>query len=238
MVDSCRKFVTMKYRIDDFLDTMWQRFHDFEAVAFYGMEWLIALGQDASLNDRSWLMSRCPEFFKLEPRIDSLKYSLSPDTYATIMLPHFSDDDSVRSSDFKLRDVDPSLVIGSSYYRGDGFSSEDEQDRALDRINEQVGSGSPYGNCAYVTVGALPLHIAHEGKNRVRAFLNAGRSIRAWVGPARFPEAAMLQLCRIKQPESPYADQSQIYILFDLQADSSQVIPYRVIHCHQLRFRF
>jgi hypothetical protein len=79
----------------------------------------------------------------------SLRYALAPDLYADAVLPYF-DGASVRNSEFELGEVDPFLVIGSSFYRRDGFSSEDEQNEALDRINERVGTHSPYGDCAYV----------------------------------------------------------------------------------------
>ncbi len=223
LMDSCRKFVAMKYRIDDFLDAMWRRFRDLEAVAFHGMDWLMALGQDPRLDDQSWLLSRCPEFSGLEPRAPSLRYALAPDLYAKAALPYF-DGGSVRG-EFELSDVDPSLVIGSSFDRRDGFSSDDEQNETLDRINERVGTNSPYGDCAYVSVGALPLYIAHEGKKRVRAFLEAGRNIHAWVGPGRLPEASALQLRQIEEPKSPYADKSPIYLIFDLSAGEYEVIP-------------
>jgi hypothetical protein len=223
LVDSCRNFVTMKYRIDDFLDTIWQRFRDYEAVAFYGLDWLTALGQDAALDDQSWLVSRCPDFFKLEPK-PYLRYSLGPDRYVAAALPPYSGR-SAEDGKFILTNVDPSLVVGSTYHYRDGFSNEEERNATLDRLNDQVGSRSPYSDCAYVSIGTLPLCLAHEGKNRVRAFLEAGRTIRAWVGPARFPEAESLQLRHIKEPESPYADQTPIYLIFDLPTDKFQVIP-------------
>ena len=57
------------------------------------------------------------------------------------------------------------------------------------------------GNCtegeqdtAYVRVGKLPLYVAVEGKNRVRAFREAGKGIVGFTGTARFPDPEALEL--------------------------------------------
>ncbi len=213
----------MKYRIDDFLDTLWQRFDDYEAVASYGFDWLVALGRDTGLDDQAWVVSRCPEFYELESVEDSLRYALDPAAFLTAALPPFLSR-GYSGDKLKLVNVDPSLVIGSTYYRNwPEFFNDDQLDEVLDCLNEWAGSR--INDCDYVSVGTLPLYIAYEGKNRVRTFMKANRNIRAWTEPADFPEPEVLQLHKMEEPSSVHVGESPIYVVSESSANKYHAIP-------------
>jgi hypothetical protein len=101
------------------------------------------------------------------------------------------------SADLVLQDIDPSLVIGGMYYRN---YSEDLSEDKLEQLNERVReSSSGPEHATYLQLGALPLYIADEGKNRVRAFLKAQKPISAFTTPIPLPSAGALILHEISR---------------------------------------
>ncbi len=100
--------------------------------------------------------------------------------------------------------LDPWLVIGGNEkgHRRSPTETPEALYEALDALNEDQRSS--HGNLArYVRLGPLPIFVAHEGKNRVPLFQDAGRHLAAWVGVRPFPDPKHLVLTRI-WPSSVY----------------------------------
>jgi hypothetical protein len=52
LADHCRRLVFMKYRIDDFMDTLWQRYGaDDSVLESHGIDWLEEVAQNPAMND-------------------------------------------------------------------------------------------------------------------------------------------------------------------------------------------
>jgi hypothetical protein len=192
----CRQLVSAKYRIDDWLDARLRLFLE----CSWGSgpdsdidDWLQDVAQNQAVDDKLWLAARHPNIGKMKAstrrpvrglgRWEPVPYALSPWDFMERVLP------GVRMSTYEepdgiLRDVDSSLVIGgtSRRYNSEAASLED-----LDRINAEEYA-------LYAKVGTLPLYIAIEGKNRVRAFQLKGKPISAFTGSLYFPSADELEL--------------------------------------------
>jgi len=199
----------MKYRIDDFMDGLWRRPEVSAAVLgdplFQmlgvsgaalvpdGIDWLEAVGRDPAIDDRRWLP-------RLTGAAGSLLYGMAPRSFARLVLPLLpSGPDGgpcrqPRAEDMALAEIDPSLVIGGTYQRG-WLAVPDA--RELDLINARAAAAAPGLDTAYVRVGELPLYVAVEGKNRVRAFRAAGKAIVGFTSTDRFPDPEALQLHKI-----------------------------------------
>lgn len=222
LVDACRRFVALKYRVDDFLDSMWQRFGDYEAVYTCGLEWLVDVGQDTELDDEAWIASRFPDFYNMETVEYTLRYSLSPVHFVQAAFPFYTFKGYSEAA-LRLSDIDPSVTIGGSYSRR---WPESLSEAELARINEKSSNSEPPGyDSAYSTPGRLPLYIGHEGKNRVRAFINADRDIRSYSCQDNFPAATALMLHGIEQPASIYVRDSPTYVITDVAAETRYVLP-------------
>jgi hypothetical protein len=213
LVAQCRLLVSLKYRADDFMDALWQRLGishaDLSDPLFQrlgvssavldpdGIDWLEVIGQDPAVNDDLWLAQRHPGFGGLECVDGPVRYALAPYFFAGSVLPcrdHGREYKERRREDLSLRDIDPSLVIGGTYYRSWPTVLDDDQ---LDQINARAAAADPGTDTAYVKVGRLPLYLAAEGKNRVRAFRSAGKRITAFTRAADFPEPGTLELHEI-----------------------------------------
>jgi hypothetical protein len=210
LVAGCRFLTTIKYRVDDVMDALWQRIGMNEPVLSDplfqrlgigsavldpdGIDWLEALGQDPAMNDDLWLAARHPDWHRLECLDIPVRYALAPYSFARLALPsgdHDIDYKERRPGELSLNRVDPSLVIGGTYSRAWPATLSDDQ---LDEINTRASAAAPGTDTAYVKVGRLPLYLAVEGKNRVRAFRSAGKLITAFTRTATFPEPEALRL--------------------------------------------
>lgn len=213
LVARCRLLTAMKYRIDDLMDALWQRLGisgaDISDALFQrlgvssavldpdGIDWLEAVGQDPALNDARWLAQRHPGFGGLDCVDGPVRYAIAPYSFARLVLPcrdQGREYKERRREDLSLRHIDPSLVIGGTYHRSWPAALDDDQ---LDQINAAAAAADPGTDTAYVKVGRLPLYLAVEGKNRVRAFRNAGKPITAFTRTANFPEPGTLELHEI-----------------------------------------
>jgi hypothetical protein len=153
-----------------------------------GIDWLEAVGRDPAIDDDLWLAGRSGG-----GRADEqLLYSIAPSSFTRLVLPSGTDAEyrQVTADDLALEEIDPALVIGGTFQRGWAFLS----DRELDLINAKAAAAAPGRDTAYVRVGKLPLYVAVEGKNRVRAFREAGKGLIAFTGTARFPDPGALEL--------------------------------------------
>src|SRR5258708_983815 len=61
LIENCRCFVSVKYRIDDFLDTLRRRRSG--AVKQHAVDWLDEVARNREVDDKLWLRAR-----NLEPR--------------------------------------------------------------------------------------------------------------------------------------------------------------------------
>ncbi len=198
LADACRQLVSAKYRIDDWLDARQRLFlargwgRGLASIVSDIDDWLQDIAQNQSVDDKLWLASRYPDIGKMRVSTrgpvgglspESGRYALSPYVFIEHVLPYVRTD--IREeSDRVLRDVDSSLVIGgtSRPYNSEAASLED-----LDRINAEEYA-------LYDKVGSLPLYIAIDGKNRVRAFQLKGKSISTLTESCYFPRADALEL--------------------------------------------
>jgi hypothetical protein len=214
----------MKYRIDDFMDALWRR-HEVSAAVLRdplfqmlgtsgaalvpdGIDWLEAVGRDPAIDDRRWLSKRTGAAGSSLPGSSlsgSLLYGIAPRSFARLVLPSGPDGGQYRqprAEDMALAEIDPSLVIGGTYQRGwlavPGA-------RELDLINAKAAAAAPGLDTAYVRVGKLPLYVAVEGKNRVRAFRAAGEAITGFTATDRFPDPEALHLHEIADPSGTAA---------------------------------
>jgi hypothetical protein len=213
LVAQCRLLVSMKYRVDDLMDALWQRLGishaDLSDPLFQrlgvssavldpdGIDWLEVIGQDPAVNDDLWLAQRHSGFGGLECVDGPVRYAIAPYAFARLVLPcrdRGREYKERRRADLSLRHIDPSLVIGGTYYRSWPAVLNDDQ---LGQINAQAAAADPGTDTAYVKVGRLPLYLAVEGKNRARAFRNAGKRITAFTRTANFPEPGALELHEI-----------------------------------------
>jgi hypothetical protein len=202
----CRLLASMKYRIDDFMDALWRRPQISAAVlrdplfqmlgvssaalAPDGIDWLEAVGRDPAIDDDLWLAERSGA----GSADGSLSYGIAPYSFARLVLPSDADGGEYRRfapDDMVLEEIDPSLVIGGTYQRGWPTVLGA---RELDLINAKAARAVPGADTAYVRVGRLPLYVAIEGKNRVRAFRTAGKAITGFTSIARFPDPEALEL--------------------------------------------
>lgn len=98
------------------------------------------------------------------------------------------------------RDLDPQLIVSGTYndYSPNAHftptAPTDVMDRS-DRLATQEEKHHP-NSPRVCRIGALPLYVALEGKNRVELFKNAGRQMKALVTDVSFPDADQLTLHR------------------------------------------
>ncbi|HTU72641.1 MAG TPA: hypothetical protein VMG38_03900 [Trebonia sp.] len=208
----------MKYRIDDVMDALWRR-QEISSAAVRdplfrllgvsgaalvpdGIDWLEAVGRDPAIDDQPWLAQRAGT----GDADQSLLYAIAPHSFARLMLPSDHGGRPLRqlaAGDMTLAEIDPSLVIGGTYQRGwRAIPSAGE----LDEINARAAAAPPGLDTAYVRVGRLPLYVAVEGKNRVRAFQAAGKAITGFTGTAPFPDPAALELHEIADSSGAASD--------------------------------
>jgi uncharacterized ParB-like nuclease family protein len=223
---ACRLLATMKYRIDDFMDALWRRPEISAAVLrdplFQmlgvsgatlvpdGIDWLEAVGRDPAIDDERWRAKRAGT----AGAVRSLLYGLAPHSFARLVLPSGSGGGQYRrlaAADMALATIDPSLVIGGTYQRGWPAVPSACQ---LEEINAKAAAAPPGLDTAYVRIGRLPLYVAVEGKNRVRAFRAARKAITGFTVTARFPEPEALELHEIEDssgaavPDAALSDES------------------------------
>jgi hypothetical protein len=217
LIENCRCFVSVKYRIDDFLDTLRSRRSG--SVEQHAVDWLDEVARNPEVDDKLWLRAR-----NLEPRqpeharytrpapvsgdiLEAIRVlsegyddrnDLVPWTFVECVLP-FTRLRYPKRGDLELCHVDSSLVIGGTT---SSRRVRPVDKNVLDRINAEAES-SPPGDTAYAKVGALPLYIAVEGKNRVRAFRSAGRYISAFTYSCYFPDARTLRLHEVAGSPTP-----------------------------------
>jgi hypothetical protein len=162
-----------------------------------GIDWLEEVGQHPAVDDDRWLSERHPGWHGLECLHAPVRYAIAPYSFARLALPcrdHDIQYKERRPGELSLSRVDPSLVIGGTYSRVWPAALSDDQ---LDEINTRAAAAAPGTDTAYVKVGRLPLYLAIEGKNRVRAFRGAGKQITAFTRTAGFPEPEALALHRV-----------------------------------------
>lgn len=120
--------------------------------------------------------------------------SMSPSRFVQDTLP-FSQ--ISHSLDGYVEDIDPFLVIGSTY------KVYEEGNETISQKIERLNSlpDKPYmdlerinnGAC-YCKIGKLPLYVAREGKNRVLMYQSAKQPIRAIITRTEFPEPEELTI--------------------------------------------
>jgi hypothetical protein len=210
---ACRLLASMKYRIDDVMEALWRvpeittavlRDPVFRMLGTSGavlvpdgIDWLEAVGRSPAVDEDLWLVERSGAGTAEEP----LVYAIAPYWFARLVLPSNADSDAdggeyrqFCAADMALEEIDPSLVIGGTYQRG---WSRNLSARELDLVNARAAAAFPGRDTAYVRVGSLPLYVAVEGKNRVRAFRAAGKAITAFTCTVPFPDPEALELHEI-----------------------------------------
>jgi hypothetical protein len=202
---ACRLLASMKYRIDDVMDALWRR-PEISAVVLRdplfqmlgtssaalgpdGIDWLEAVGRDPATDDDLWLAGRS----SADRSDQQVLYSIAPYSFTGLALPSGTDGAEYRqhtADGLALAEMDPALVIGGTYQRSWTALSPGQ----LDLVNAKAAAAAPGLDTAYVRVGRLPLYVAVEGKNRVRAFRQAGKGIIGFTGTARFPDPEAMEL--------------------------------------------
>lgn len=128
--------------------------------------------------------------------------------------------------------VDPTLVAGSPWQ---GYAPPPTAGVAkglMDDLDEgalAVKSGRPKGYHAaeYIRLGALPIYVAREGKNRVDLYREYKRPIAALVRVTPYPEPSSLVLHRVKLTNSIVVECTDP--TFEHQSSCNQTGPRRVI---------
>lgn len=218
---ACRLLASMKYRIDDVMEALW-RFPEITAAVLRdpvfrmlgtsgavlvpdGIDWLEAVGRSPAIDEDLWLVERCGAV----SAEGSLLYAIAPYSFARLVLPPNADGDAdgrqfrqFTADHMALEEIDPSLVIGGTYQREwSRMLSAGE----LDLINAKAAAAAPGRDTAYVRIGRLPLYVAVEGKNRVRAFRSAGKTITGFTYTAPFPDPEALELHEIVDPSGAFS---------------------------------
>jgi len=223
---ACQLLTRMKYRVDDFMDALWCRQETscseisaevlrdplFRLLGITsaslvpdGIDWLEAVGRDPAVEDDLWLARRAGLDTRATADLRtnaamtdrSLLYGIAPHSFARLVLPSDPDGEQYRRlapEGMTLAEIDPRLVIGGTYQPGWPACPGTSE---LDAINARAAAAAPGLDTAYVQVGRLPLYVALEGKNRVRAFRAAGKAITGFTSMARFPEPNALELHEI-----------------------------------------
>jgi hypothetical protein len=210
---ACRLLASMKYRIDDVMEALW-RFPEITAAVLRdpvfrtlgtsgaalvpdGIDWLEAVGRSPAIDEDLWLVERSGAWSDGGPFL----YAIAPYSFARLVLLATAGGDAndgeyrqFTAADMTLEEIDPSLVIGGTYQRG---WLRILSARELDLVNAKAAAAAPGRDTAYVRIGRLPLYVAVEGKNRVRAFRAAGKAITGFTWTAPFPEPEALELHEI-----------------------------------------
>jgi hypothetical protein len=210
---ACRLLASMKYRIDDVMEALW-RCPEITAAVLRdplfqmlgtsgavllpdGIDWLEAVGWNPAIDEDLWLAERCGAGNAEGP----LVYAIAPHSFARLVLPSNADGHAdgmeflrFTANDMALEEIDPSLVIGGTYQRRWSRALSAPE---LDVVNAKAAAAAPGLDTAYVRIGRLPLYVALEGKNRVRAFRAAGKAITGFTCTAPFPDPEALELHEI-----------------------------------------
>jgi hypothetical protein len=191
LVENCKRLCSVKYRIDDFIDMMRNRGFKVGGEAFTSLAfaWLDEIDRNPALDDELWLNACAPGINPPRRALYTVCTMRTMD-FAECVLPFFRFN-TAGSDGLVLADVNPFLVIGGTHYRNWPTTLSDG---SLDAINETARTSTPGADTAYIRLDPLPLYVAYEGKNRVRAFRAAGRNISAFTYTNRFPDATTLQL--------------------------------------------
>jgi hypothetical protein len=195
LAESCRRLVSVKYRVDDWLDARRRRFgYEDRTLEREIVSWVDKIERNPGANDSLWLLLHHLGARESENSADVARYALRPSAFVKRVLPG-ARIGTYRSGDVALQYVDPSLVIGGTYSRR---WPETLAAAELDQINEStVECGAQY-EAVCSRIGALPLYVAFEGKNRVRAFLHARKDMAAFVYTGIFPGADALELHEVE----------------------------------------
>ena len=172
LIENCKRLCSVKYRIDDFIDTLRNRGFTVgdEAFTSLAVDWLDEIDLNPALEDEVWLNARAPGINPPRRALYTVCTMRTVD-FAECVLPFFRLY-TAGSDGLVLADVDPFLVIGGTHYRNWPTTLSDG---TLAAINETARTSTPGADTAYIRLGRLPLYVAYEGKNRVRAF-RAGRA--------------------------------------------------------------
>ncbi|CAI8726905.1 Doublecortin domain-containing protein [Pseudomonas sp. IT-P100] len=96
--------------------------------------------------------------------------------------------------------LDPQLIVSGTYndYSSNAHFTPAPPSDVMDRSDRLATPENKYhpNSPRVCRIGALPLYVALEGKNRVELFKNAGRQMKALVTEVSFPEADQLTLYR------------------------------------------
>ena len=195
LVDSCRRLVSIKYRIDDWLDARRLRFgYEDRSLEREIVNWVDKIERNPQVNDSLWLLMRHLGAHDSENSAAMARYALRPSAFVKRVLPG-ARIGAYRSGDVALQYLDPSLVIGGTYSRRWPETLAADE---LDQINAStIESGTQYDAVCF-KIGSLPLYVAFEGKNRVRAFLHARQDMAAFIYMGKFPNADKLELHEVE----------------------------------------
>jgi hypothetical protein len=195
LADSCRRLVSVKYRIDDWLDARRRRFgYDDRTLEREIVSWVDKIERKPFANDSLWLLIHHLGAHESGNPANVARYALRPQAFVKRVLPG-ARIGTYRSRDVSLEYLDPSLVIGGTYIRR---WPETLTPAELDQINAStVASGTQY-DAVCSRIGSLPLYVSFEGKNRVRAFLHARQDMAAFVYTGIFPSAKTLELHEVE----------------------------------------
>lgn len=195
LAQSCRRLVSVKYRIDDWLDARRRRFgYEDRTLERDIVSWVDKIERNPFANDSLWLLIHHLGARESENSAGVARYALRPSAFVKRVLPG-ARIGTYRARDVVLQYLDPSLVIGGTYIRR---WPETLAGGELDQINAStIESGTQY-DALCSRIGSLPLYVAFEGKNRVRAFLHARRDMAAFVYTGEFPGADKLELHEVE----------------------------------------
>lgn len=195
LVESCKRLVSVKYRIDDWLDARRRLFgYEDRTLERDIVTWVDRVERNPHVNDSVWLLMHHFGAHESEHSADTPRYALRPSAFVRRVLPG-ARIGTYRSGDAALQYVDPCLVIGGTFNRR---WPETLAASELDQINAStVESGAQYDTVCS-RIGSLPLYVAFEGKNRVRAFVHARKDMAAFIYTGRFPGADTLELHEVQ----------------------------------------